>query len=96
MIPIGVMMRRAREMRRMTQRQVALAMGTTQSSVSEWEVGSTVPAASTLRRWGETVGFVMHVSFTPVEFVDEPAYPWAPEASYRGPAFGHGDVEEEL
>lgn len=92
---IGEKLRRMREMRRMTQRQVAEAMGTGQSAVSEWETQVSSPTVQSLERFALTTGFVMHVSFTPVELVDEATYPWMSKASYRGATFGHGPVEEE-
>jgi transcriptional regulator with XRE-family HTH domain len=88
-------MRRAREMRRMSQRQVGLAMGTGQSSISDYEKGAAVPHMDTLERWADAVGFVVNVSFMPVELVDEDAYPWQAKVVYKAPTFGSGPVEEK-
>lgn len=95
MIPIGVIMRRAREMRRMTQRQVAKVMGTGQSSISDWENGVVMPEWDAVERFADATGFVMRVSFQPVELVDEDAYPWQSKVVYKAPTFGYGPVEEE-
>lgn len=96
MIPLSVMMRRAREMRRLSQRQVAEAIGRGhQSSVSEWETGITPPTVASLERWADAVGFVVAITLTPVELVDEDAYPWRSRVVYKEPTFGSGPVEEE-
>lgn len=95
MIPIGVMMRRARVMRRLSQTHVAKLTGTTQSAVSEWELGLSVPTIDSLRRFSEALGFKMEISFTPVELADEAAWPWEPKGSIDDTTFGHGPVEEE-
>jgi transcriptional regulator with XRE-family HTH domain len=47
-----------------TQADVAIAMGTTQSAVSDLETGATDPQLSTLQRYGRAVGARLVLSIT--------------------------------
>jgi transcriptional regulator with XRE-family HTH domain len=52
----------ARNAVRLTQAQIASAMGTTQSAISELESGATDPRLSTLQRYARAVGSEVHAS----------------------------------
>lgn len=53
----------ARSAARMTQQQVAAAMGTTQEQVARLESGRSMPSTRTLKRYAEATGTRLRITF---------------------------------
>jgi transcriptional regulator with XRE-family HTH domain len=59
------MVRSARESCGLTQHELALRMGSTQSTVARWETGAHQLTLATLDRIATALGVAMHVHFGP-------------------------------
>lgn len=66
----GRLIHDARRLAGLTQRELALRLGTTQSAVSNWERGRDVPRVDTLARILEACGFEADMSFRRQDDVD--------------------------
>ncbi|MDX7951809.1 helix-turn-helix transcriptional regulator [Lichenihabitans sp. Uapishka_5] len=55
----------ARAQADMTQEQVAVAMGTTQTAIARMESGRTMPSTRTLERFAKATGTKLRISFEP-------------------------------
>jgi transcriptional regulator with XRE-family HTH domain len=62
---IADMVRSARESRGLTQHELAIRMGSTQSTVARWETGSHQLTLATLDRIANALGVAMQVRFGP-------------------------------
>jgi transcriptional regulator with XRE-family HTH domain len=60
---IADMVRAARESRGLTQHELALRMGSTQSTVARWETGSHQLTLATLERIATALGVTLQVHF---------------------------------
>ena len=70
--PLVEVLREAREAAGMTQRQLAVRLGSrwSQTAVSQWESGQKLPGLRSLRRWADTLGF--DVVLAPRQDGDQP------------------------
>ena len=57
MIDLADTLRKARERRGMSQREVARLCDVTMQSVSSWEIGQVVPHFRVVERWARAVGY---------------------------------------
>ncbi len=64
---------RARAHARMTQEQVAQAMGTTQAAIARLESGRSMPSTRTLQRFAAATGTKLRISFVPDKAAAKPA-----------------------
>lgn len=62
---IAELVRQARESCGLTQHQLALRMGSTQSTVARWETGAHQLTLATLDRIANALGVALHVRFGP-------------------------------
>jgi DNA-binding XRE family transcriptional regulator len=56
---------KARDAARMTQEQVARAMGTSQEAIARLESGKSLPSTRTLQRFAQATGMRLRISFEP-------------------------------
>jgi DNA-binding XRE family transcriptional regulator len=59
--PAGYLMREARERARLTQRDLAARLGTTQQAVSQGERWDANPTVALMRRWAEACGVELEI-----------------------------------
>jgi transcriptional regulator with XRE-family HTH domain len=64
---LGRQVRTLRELRGLSQRELAELMGTTQSAIARLEAGGSRPSISTLERVADALGVSLRVSFSQPE-----------------------------
>lgn len=57
--PIAVELRKMRRWTGETQQQIAVAVGTSASAISEWETGATIPMLDRAERWANQFGLTI-------------------------------------
>lgn len=63
----------ARVHAKMTQEQVAKAMGTTQAAVARLESGHPLPSTRTLKRFADATGTRLNITFSPKAAAEQPS-----------------------
>jgi len=66
-------LRKERKRSKVSQKSVALAMGTTQSAVSELEKSAGDAMFSTIEKYAAAIGFTVQFHLLPAQAVEEPA-----------------------